>query len=215
MTGTRGGAERSLNSPPADTAPEPTVAAGTSPRRLYLVRGLVAIAWAVAFMALADSLTPVAAVLLVIYPLIDLVAVLVDASRPHRSSERRVLYGNAVTSALAAVAVAVAVATSGGSRAVLAAFGVWATLSGIAQLVVALRRRGPQSGGQWPMLIAGALSTLVGIVYNVTAATSLAPTFDPLVAYAAAGGAFFVIQAGLLTWRARRPATGRPARSSR
>ena len=174
------------------------------PRGLYLVRGLAALGWATGFTAVAGSLTTVSATLLVIYPLIDLLATVVDLRRPHGTSERRALSANAVAGALAAIAVLVA--TFVGSAAVLAVFGVWATLSGVAQVVVALRRRGPRSGGQWPMLIAGGLSTLVGIFYDITAATAAAPTFDPLVAYAAAGGAFFVIQAALLTWHGRRSA---------
>ncbi|HEY0812408.1 MAG TPA: DUF308 domain-containing protein [Pseudonocardia sp.] len=171
-------------------------------RTLYLVRGVVALAWAIAFMAVSGSLTPVSAALLVVYPLIDLAATLVDVRRPHSRPERRVLGTNAVVSALAAIAVLIA--TFVGSAAVLAVFGVWATLSGVAQIIVALRRRGPHGGGQWPMLVAGGLSTLVGIFYDITAATSTAITFGPLVAYAAAGGAFFVIQAALLRRRGAR-----------
>jgi hypothetical protein len=46
--------------------------------RVFLIRGLVAIAWAVVFAAVSDSLTTGvtvgAGVLLVLYPLIDAVA---------------------------------------------------------------------------------------------------------------------------------------------
>jgi hypothetical protein len=56
---------------------------------LLLIRGLVAIVWAVAFAAVADDLsgdvTLGAAVLLVLYPAIDVVASLIDA-RTERGS---------------------------------------------------------------------------------------------------------------------------------
>ena len=42
--------------------------------QLFLTRGVVAIAWAVVFVMAADSLTVGVGVLLVVYPLIDLVA---------------------------------------------------------------------------------------------------------------------------------------------
>ena len=47
--------------------------------RLFLIRGLVAIAWVAVFAAVSDSLTTGVAILLVTYPVIDLVASLIDA----------------------------------------------------------------------------------------------------------------------------------------
>jgi hypothetical protein len=47
--------------------------------RLFLVRGVVAIAWAVVFVMAADSLTTSVRVLLVLYPLIDVVGSVIDA----------------------------------------------------------------------------------------------------------------------------------------
>ncbi|WP_205825947.1 DUF308 domain-containing protein [Microbispora catharanthi] len=89
---------------------------------------------------------------------------------------------------------------------VLHVFGAWAVVSGAAQVLVGLRRRGPELGKQWPMLIAGGLSFLVGIFYNVQALRGDA-SLDVLSVYATGGGVFFIIQAGLLAWRARRPRT--------
>jgi hypothetical protein len=54
---------------------------------LFLIRGLIAIAWAAAFAAVADSLTVGVGVLLVVYPLIDAVASLIDA-RSQQGSAR-------------------------------------------------------------------------------------------------------------------------------
>ena len=170
--------------------------------QLYVIRGLVAIAWAAVFAAVSDSLTTgvtaAAGVLVVIYPLIDVAASLIDA-RSQRGSARRLLLAGAAVSALAATALAIA--ATGGVADVLAVFGVWAVLSGAAQLVVALRRRA-QFGNQWPMLLAGIGSVSFGIAY-VLAATGTNPMLNMLAIYAAGGGIDFVVQAGLLAQRRR------------
>ena len=110
--------------------------------QLFLIRGLVAIAWAAVFAVAAESLTdsvPVGiAVLVVLYPLIDVAASLIDA-RSQRGSARQLLLAGAAVSAVAAAALAVA--ATGSVADVLAVFGVWAIASGAAQFVVALRRR--------------------------------------------------------------------------
>jgi uncharacterized membrane protein HdeD (DUF308 family) len=130
--------------------------------QLFLIRGLVAIAWAFVLAVASDSLdsdvTTGVAILLVIYPLIDVIASLIDA-RGQRGSARGLLGLNAAISALAAVAFAVA--GTGTVANALAVFGVWAAVSGVAQVVVAIRRRA-QLGSQWPLLLAGALSTIGG-----------------------------------------------------
>ncbi|GAA1295053.1 hypothetical protein Psi02_61480 [Planotetraspora silvatica] len=170
-------------------------------QRIYLVRGLVAIAWAVGFTAVHDSLSTVSVALLVAYPLIDVVASLLDAREDPGSSARTLQVFNTALSALAAVALGVTAVS--GAAAVLIAFGVWAVVSGAAQFTVAVRRRGPELGRQWPMLIAGALSVIAGATYFVQAAGEH-PSLDPLVTYTAAGGTFFVLQAAALAWRRRR-----------
>ena len=166
--------------------------------RLYLARGVLAVVWAIVLAAVADSLTTGVGILLVAYPLIDVIASLVDA---RDSSSRTLLRFNAVVGTLAAAGLAIA--ATGDVADVLRVFGAWAILSGAAQVVVAIRRRGPATGGQWPMLIAGTFSVLVGVYYNAVTAID-DPQLDPLVAYAAAGGTFFIVQAGLLTWRGRK-----------
>ena len=82
-------------------------------------------------------------------------------------------------------------------------FGLWAIVSGLAQLTVALRRRSPELGRQWPLLIAGTLSVIAGGSY-LPVALGGNPSLVALIMYTAAGGGFFVIQAGILTWKARR-----------
>ena len=171
--------------------------------QLFLIRGLVAIAWAAVFAAVSDSLTTgvtvAAGILVVIYPLIDVAASLIDA-RSQRGSARRLLLAGAAVSAVAAAALALA--ATGSVADVLAVFGVWALLSGAAQFVVALRRRA-QFGNQWPMLLAGGGSVSFGIAY-VIASTGTDPMLNMLAIYAAGGGIDFVVQAWLLARRRRR-----------
>jgi uncharacterized membrane protein HdeD (DUF308 family) len=173
--------------------------------QVFLIRGLVAIAWAAVFAAVSDSLTTgvtvAAGILVVIYPLIDVVASLIDA-RGQRGSARRVLLGGAAVSAVAAVALAIA--ATGTVADVLAVFGVWAIVSGAAQFVVALRRRA-QYGRQWLMLLAGIGSVGFGIGF-VSASAGSNPELSMLAIYAAGGGIDFAVQAWLLARRRRRPA---------
>jgi uncharacterized membrane protein HdeD (DUF308 family) len=167
--------------------------------RLFFTRGLIAIAWALVFMAVTGSDTTVstgAGILVVLYPLIDVAACLIDAQGQHGSA-RQLLLANAAVSAVAAVALGVA--ATGTVANVLAVFGVWALLSGAAQLVVALRRR-TGLGNQWPLLIAGGGSVVFGVMYLVLATTDR-PTLRMLAAYAIGGGIEFVIQAWLLARR--------------
>lgn len=169
---------------------------------LFLSRGLVAIAWAAVFAAVSGSLTSAvsigAGVLLAIYPLIDMVAAVIDARSQHGSA-RSLLLADAAVSAVAAVALGVA--ATGSVADVLAVFGVWAVLTGAAQLVVALRRR-TLLGNQWPMLLAGGGSVMGGVAYVAVAAGGH-PKLGVLAIYAATGGVEFAIQAWLLARRRR------------
>jgi uncharacterized membrane protein HdeD (DUF308 family) len=170
---------------------------------LFLTRGLAAIAWAIVFAAASHSLTTGvtvgAGILLVIYPLIDVIGSLIDA-RSQRGSARQLLLADAAVSTVAAIALGVA--ATGSVANVLVVFGAWAALSGAAQLVTALRRRA-QLGNQWPMLLAGGFSIVAGVAYIILAAGN-APRLMPLVIYTATGGVEFVIQAWLLARRRHR-----------
>ena len=174
--------------------------------RLFLVRGVVAIAWAAVFAVVAGSATTEVTigvgVLLVLYALIDAVASLMDA-RSQRGSARHLLLANVAVGA--ATAVALGVAATGTIANVQAVFGVWAGITGAAQLVVALRRRA-QFGKQWPMLLAGGLSVVFGVAFIIAAARENAMVMM-IVVYAATGGVDFLVQAWLLARRRRRVAT--------
>jgi len=168
--------------------------------RLYLGRGVLAVAWALAFANAHEDLDAVAITLLVVYPLIDAVSSLIDYRATPNGSERRVTAFNGVLSTLAALAIGIAGA--GDEASVLHVFGAWAIVSGAAQVIVGIRRRGPELGKQWPTLISGGLSFLVGITYNVQAAGDN-PSLDVLAVYATGGGVWFILQALLLGWKSR------------
>jgi len=186
---------------------------GRSPlTKLYLTRGILAVAWAVAFAqayknADADAhahakLGAAAVVLLIAYPLLDAVSSAID----YKSVPDRITAFNGALST--ATAIGLAVAGPHGVPATLATFGAWAVVSGAAQVAVGIRRRSPELGKpelgkQWPMLIAGGLSFVVGIFYTAQAAGDK-PSLSVLSVYATGGGVFFIVQAGLLVWKARR-----------
>jgi len=172
----------------------------TSLLRLYFIRGLLALAWAAVFARLSSRLDSWAVALLVVYPLIDAVSSLIDYRAMPSNPERRITAFNALLST--ATAIAMAIAGTIGPPAVLAGFGAWAVIAGAAQFMLGLRRRGLELGRQWPMLIAGGLSFLVGISYCIQAAGAR-PTLAVLSVYATGGGLFFIAQAVLLVWRSR------------
>ena len=166
-------------------------------RRLYCVRAGFAVVWAVLLGVTASDLGVAAGVLLVIYPLFDVAAAVVD----FRSSRARELVLNIVISSLAAVGLALA-ATSG-IPAVLRVFGAWAVISGVVQLIVAVRRR--RLGGQAAMILSGGLSAVVGASFVVMAAKDN-PMLAGVAGYAVGGAVFFLISAVRLG-RAARTAT--------
>ena len=164
-------------------------------RRLYFVRFAFALVWAVLLFATASELNPLSVSLLVLYPLFDAAAAVVDL----RSSHTRGLYLNLAISTLAAVGVAVA--CSSGTPAVLRVWGAWAIVSGVIQLAVGVSRR--RLGGQWPMILSGGISVLAGTSFVVQAAGAGA-SLRSLAGYALLGGIFFLVSALRLGGRARR-----------
>ncbi|WP_238009541.1 hypothetical protein KZZ52_26925 [Dactylosporangium sp. AC04546] len=155
-------------------------------RRLYLVRFGFALVWAVLLFASASTLGPLSVSLLVLYPLFDVAAAVLDA----RSSRAASLYVNIAISSLAAIGLAVA--SSDGIPAVLRVWGVWAIVSGLVQLVVGASRR--RLGGQWAMIISGAISTVAGTSFVLQAAQDGA-SLRSLAGYALLGGIFFLVSA--------------------
>ncbi|WP_221353271.1 hypothetical protein [Streptomyces beigongshangae] len=174
-------------------------------RKLYFVRFAFAAVWAALLFATAgDTLGPVSGTLLVVYPLFDVAAAVVDArSARANGGTAPALLANIVISSLAAVGLAVA-ATSG-VPAALRVWGAWAVLSGVAQLVAGAVRR--KLGGQWAMIISGAISTFAGASFLAQAGAD-DPMLKGLAGYAFLGGVFFLVSALRLGRTRTRTRTG-------
>jgi uncharacterized membrane protein HdeD (DUF308 family) len=159
-------------------------------RRLYVVRFGFAIVWAVALFVTKSDLSPISIALLVLYPLFDVAAAVVDARSSRATGPARGLYVNIVISLLAAVGVAIACAS--GVPAVLRVWGAWAVVSGLVQLIVGVARR--EMGGQWPMILSGGISVLAGTSF-IMMASATNPSLASVAGYAVLGGVFFVVSA--------------------
>jgi uncharacterized membrane protein HdeD (DUF308 family) len=164
----------------------------TSPlRTLYLVRFGFAIAWAaLLFLSSTATLSPLTAVLLVVYPLFDLAAAVVDRRSSHpTTAPSTLLVVNMALSLLAAIGLLLAVRT--GTSSVLVVWGLWAITAGAVQLAVGLRRRA--LGGQWAMIASGGISVLAGASF--LAQSRGAGSVTTLAGYAVLGGVFFLVSA--------------------
>ncbi|MEU4620766.1 hypothetical protein AB0G04_12420 [Actinoplanes sp. NPDC023801] len=172
------------------TAVSPGIArTASSLRRLYFVRAAFAIVWAVVTVAVAGELSPLAAVLFVLYPLFDVGAAVYDL-RTSRTGSPVLLYVNIAVSSLTAIGLAVAAAS--GIPAMLLVWGAWAVVAGVVQLIVGVNRR--RMGGQWPMIISGGLSVLAGGSF-IASAGAANPSLANAAGYAVPGAIFFLISA--------------------
>jgi uncharacterized membrane protein HdeD (DUF308 family) len=151
-----------------------TVKTAHSLRTLYFVRVIFSVIWVALIFILASTVTVasgasvLAGVLLVIYPIWDVVATVFDvrASRGAQSTTPQLV--NIVIGTVAALAMIVALIS--GLTAAIVVFGAWASVSGAIQLFLALRRR-RALGAQWPMIISGALSLVAGFVFIASASS--------------------------------------------
>jgi len=171
------------------TVVRPNVLATALPK-LYAARFAFAVVWALLLVLTADTLGPLGVALLLLYPVVDLAAAVVDHRASRATGPARALVVNMALSLLAAIGLAFAAAS--GKPAVLAVWGAWALTAGIVQLVVAVSRRA--LGGQWPLVASGGISALAGIAFLVQSAGSN-PSLTALAGYAALGGVFFLVSA--------------------
>jgi len=167
-----------------------TASVASSLRKLYFVRFGFAIVWAAIVFAVGSSLSPLTVILLVLYPLFDVAAAVVDLRSSRAAGSAKLLYVNMALSLGAAVGLAIA-ATSG-TPDILRVWGVWSLTAGIVQLIVGIRRRA--LGGQWIMIVSGVLSVLVGGAF-IAMASGAAASVSSLGGYATLGGIFFLISA--------------------
>ncbi|MEU8074558.1 hypothetical protein AB0B31_03855 [Catellatospora citrea] len=159
-------------------------------RRLYFARFIFATIWAGVTFTVADGLNPLSVTLLVLYPLVDVAAAVIDARSSRSAGSPTLLYVNVAVSLLAAVGLAVA--GSSGVPEVLRVWGAWAVVAGLVQLIVGATRR--RMGGQWPMIISGGLSMLAGGSF-FAAASADDPALTNAIGYAIPGAIFFLIAA--------------------
>ncbi|HSU09978.1 MAG TPA: DUF308 domain-containing protein [Pseudonocardia sp.] len=166
--------------------------AGLAPalRRLYFVRFGFAVVWAVLLVVTGPGLGPARITLLVLYPLFDLAAAVVDARSSRSTGPARGLYLNMAVSVLAGVGLAFAATTD--VAAVLRVWGAWAIVSGLIQLFVGFNRRA--LGGQWPMMLSGGISTIAGTSFILQAGLPNASLVN-VAGYATLGALFFLVSA--------------------
>jgi uncharacterized membrane protein HdeD (DUF308 family) len=179
------------------TTSSPSSVAAPALSRLYAARFTFALVWGIVVLASASELNPFVGTLLAFYPVYDIVAIAADARLSDKP--KPALTFNLVVSAAAAIAVAVA-ATSG-IPAVLAVFGIWAIVSGAAQLVVGRARRA--MGGQLPMVLSGGISVLAGGSF-IAMSSGDDPSLGAVGGYALIGGLFFLVSSILLRRRSQR-----------
>jgi uncharacterized membrane protein HdeD (DUF308 family) len=178
----------------------------------YFTRAAFSVVWVAAAFTLADSMSGIVGALLLIYPAWDAAANLVDARRNGGVIRNPTQLLNAAASGVTTVVVAIALAMS--MNAVLGVFGVWAALSGLLQLATGIRRR-KGSGAQWPMIISGAQSTFVGIMFLQQANSAEIPSIAAIAPYAAFGAFYFLVAALWLTVSdARRRRCGQRCRAT-
>jgi uncharacterized membrane protein HdeD (DUF308 family) len=167
-------------------------------RDLYYVRFGFAIVWAGLVVLAASTLTPVSIALLVIYPLFDVAAAVIDFRSSGAARPRVLLYLTMALSLLAAVGLAVAADIPS----VLRVWGAWAIAAGVVQLIVAIRRY--RLGGQWAMILSGGISAVAGASF-ILQAQGASASLTNLAGYATLGGVFFLISAIRLHRRAVSP----------
>ncbi|TIW00207.1 MAG: DUF308 domain-containing protein [Mesorhizobium sp.] len=158
----------------------------------YYLRFAVSAAWVAAAFTVAKDSPPIAAVMLVAYPVWDALANYVDAQRTGGLSRNRSQLLNVVASIVTAIAVAVALGRS--MNAVLAVYGVWAVVSGAFQLLTAARRW-KTNGAQWAMILSGAQSALAGLFFVKMAGGTEAIGIANVAPYAAFGAFYFLVSA--------------------
>lgn len=159
-------------------------------RNLYFVRFGFAVTWAILLIATATSINAGSIALLVIYPLFDVAAAIIDFRSSGSSRPKAPLYINIALSLAAAIGLAAVVGS--GTPDVLRVWGSWAITAGIVQLIVAILRW--RIGGQLAQVLSGGLSVFAGAGFLLVAAGPNA-ALTIVGGYAALGGVFFLISA--------------------
>jgi uncharacterized membrane protein HdeD (DUF308 family) len=169
-------------------------------RALYYIRAAFNIIWVALITINASASQDTIAILLIIYPLWDVIGTIADILINRGTDSLMPQYVNLAISAVAAIAVAFAIRD--GIPNALLVFGIWAIIAGVIQLVTALRRQ-KQLGAQWPIMISGGQSTIGGLAIILLAHHT---TFGllTLAGYAAFGAFYFLLGAISITKRLRK-----------
>lgn len=162
----------------------------------YFLRFAFSAVWVALAFTFAKNSPPLAAAMLVAYPAWDAIANYVDAGRSGGLLRNKVQLCNFVFSAVTAVAVGIALGK--GVSAVLVVFAVWATLTGLFQLAAGVSRWKSESG-QWPMILSGAQSALVGFLFVKMANGPHPVAVTSIAGYASLGAFYFLLSAIWLT----------------
>ncbi|KAA2242762.1 hypothetical protein F0L74_09550 [Chitinophaga agrisoli] len=168
-----------------------TVETARSLRKLYFLRASFSIIWVILVAVLAKGNSGIAAVLFIIYPAWDAIAIFLDIKANPPAASKTPQYINAGVSIITAIAVFAALQK--GIPEAIIVFGVWAILAGLMQLILGLRRR-KQMGGQWPMIISGGQSVLAGGAF-INMAHAPNSGISTLAGYAAFGAFYFILTA--------------------
>ena len=179
-----------------DADEDPVVAQERWLKKYYFARVAFSVAWVAAAFAAGDSYYVAAAVLLVIYPLWDAAACLVDAQQSGGLANNHNQAVNLLVSLATTVLVLVAVFFS--MHWVLGIYGAWAIGSGLMQLAAAVRRW-KTTGAQWAQILSGAQSALAGGFFIFQATQPKDPSIKGIAGYAAFGAFYFLVSALWLT----------------
>ncbi|MDH6523017.1 uncharacterized membrane protein HdeD (DUF308 family) [Streptomyces sp. SAI-135] len=139
-------------------------------RQLLFARSVFVIAWVALLLADNRHLGPFDVTLLVLFPLSDVAVAVFGARSPASTgtaSGWRVIIAITVVAA-----VGLAVASTSGVSAVLRVWGFWAIAVGAVQLIGGLGRDKRKTGGQWTMVLSGAISVQFGVQFILGAFAS-------------------------------------------
>lgn len=162
----------------------------------YYLRFAVSTVWVGLAFTVGKTMPPVAAVMFVAYPAWDAIANYIDASRSGGLGQNKSQMLNFVVSIVTAVAVALALGS--GPHEVLKVFGIWASLSGLFQLLTGAVRW-KSYGAQWAMILSGAQSVLAGVFMFKRAGSAELVSVANVAPYAAFGAFYFLVSAVSLT----------------
>ena len=162
----------------------------------YYLRLAISVLWVVAAFSVGMMSNTVAVILLVAYPAWDALANWLDAKGSGGFAKNPSQTLNIVMSIVTTLSVLVASTKS--MNAILGVYGVWAIVSGLLQLVTAVRRW-RVFGAQWAMILSGAQSALAGVFFFHMASTLPTASIGNVAPYAAFGAFYFGVSAISLT----------------